>query len=69
MASVEDTIIAKLEWGGLSGGSERQLEDVAQLERLSGAELDLDHLEHWVGELGLTGLWAAVRLAVGQQGL
>lgn len=56
VATVEDLILAKLEWAKL-GGSSRQLEDVATLVRLSGTELDRAYLSRWVAELGVQDLW------------
>jgi hypothetical protein len=52
VATVEDLIVAKLEWARL-GGSARQLEDVAALLRVAGTEIDRVYLHHWVEELGL----------------
>ncbi len=63
IASVEDVILAKLEWAKL-GQSQRQLEDVAGLLRIRWAELERDYLDRWVRELNLEGEWeAACRLA------
>ncbi len=59
VASVEDVIVAKLEWAML-GGSARQLEDVAALRRVHAGRLDRAYLEHWVAELGLTTQWEQV---------
>lgn len=59
VASSEDTIVAKLEWAKAGGGSERQLEDVRELVRLRGAELDRAYVERWVQALGLGDMWAA----------
>jgi hypothetical protein len=53
VASVEDLIVAKLEWAKL-GGSARQLEDVAALLRVHSGMLDRGYLDHWVAQLGLT---------------
>lgn len=61
-ATAEDTIIAKLEWAKL-GASDRQLEDVAGILRVRGADLDLDYIEHWVTELGLAEPWRRARAA------
>ena len=52
IASVEDLILAKLEWAR-RGGSERQLRDVDGIIAVSGEALDLPHLERWATELGL----------------
>jgi hypothetical protein len=56
-ATPEDTIIAKLEWSKLSS-SDRQLDDVAGILRVGGAELDLEYLERWVDTLELRDAWA-----------
>lgn len=53
VATVEDTIVAKLEWAAAGGGSQRQLEDVAELWRLAGDALDRAHVERWVARLDL----------------
>ena len=56
VATVEDIIVAKLEWAKL-GASARQLEDVAALLRIHAGQLDEPYLERWIGELGLTEQW------------
>ncbi len=53
VASLEDTIVAKLEWAKAGGGSQRQLEDVRELVRLGGARLDREYVEQWVQRLDL----------------
>jgi hypothetical protein len=58
VASLEDVIVAKLEWAK-AGGSARQLEDVRELLRLGGERIDRAHVEHWVDALGLRELWDA----------
>lgn len=62
VASPEDTILAKLEWAKASG-SDRQLEDIAGILRVSGSDLDLDYVDRWVAALGLDELWARARTA------
>jgi hypothetical protein len=59
-ATAEDTIVAKLEWAKL-GASDRQLEDVAGIVRVRGADLDFDYIEHWVTELQLVEQWQKAR--------
>lgn len=59
-ATAEDTIIAKLEWAKL-GSSDRQLEDVAGILRVRGADLDLGYIERWVAELSLDEQWQRAR--------
>lgn len=56
VASVEDVIVAKLEWAK-AGGSERQLEDVRTLVRLRGDLLDRAYVEQWVQRLDLREMW------------
>lgn len=58
VASVEDTIIAKLEWSTLAGGSARQLEDVRELLR-AGSAIDRAYVESWIARLGLAEAWAS----------
>lgn len=57
VASVEDVIVAKLEWAEAGGGSERQLEDVRELVKLAGARLDHAYVSQWVQRLGLAQVW------------
>jgi hypothetical protein len=63
VASVEDVVIAKLEWAKL-GASQRQVEDVAGILRLRRDDMDLDYVHQWVERLGLVAVWEqAKRLA------
>ena len=61
VATPEDTLISKLEWAKLGGGSQLQLRDVAGILQLRGKELDFAYIEHWVTELGLGDLLRQVR--------
>ena len=61
VASAEDTIVAKLEWSKLAGGSQRQRRDVAGIVATVGATLDRAHIERWVRELELTEEWEAAK--------
>lgn len=56
IASAEDTIIAKLEWG-VAGSSERQLRDVAGILRAQGHSLDQAYLDKWIRALELDDAW------------
>ena len=58
VASLEDTIVAKLEWAKAGGGSLRQLEDVRELVRLAGARLDRAYVDQWVQRLELRDMLA-----------
>ena len=60
VATVEDVIVAKLEWAKL-GGSARQLDDVAALLRVNRPTIDRAYLDHWIGELGLDDQWEAAQ--------
>jgi hypothetical protein len=57
VASPEDTIVAKLEWSKLSGGSERQRRDVAGIIATLGVDLDRTYIERWVHELDVANDW------------
>jgi hypothetical protein len=60
VATVEDTIVAKLEWSTLAGASARQLEDARELVRVAADALDHDYIEACVAKLGLEAAWAAL---------
>jgi hypothetical protein len=53
----EDTILAKLRWAQLSGGSQRQLHDAKSVYELNRDQLDRQYIEYWVAELKVTSLW------------
>jgi hypothetical protein len=57
VASAEDTILTKLEWSQLSGGSERQLADARGVLQVAGNALDRDYVERWARALGVEELW------------
>lgn len=56
----EDTILAKLRWAKLSGGSEKQVTDALRVYEVQYKQLDLDYLEQWARQLDLTELWHAL---------
>ncbi len=56
VATVEDTILSKLEWSKL-GGSERQLRDVIAILQTKGPDLDRAYIERWLDDLGVRELW------------
>lgn len=51
IATVEDTMLAKLEWGAASG-SDQQMADVVALARRT--DLDRKYLDRWAKALGVT---------------
>jgi len=57
VSSPEDTILAKLRWAKLSGGSEKQFIDALRVYEVQYGKLDIDFLEHWSKELGIESLW------------
>lgn len=61
VATLEDVVLAKLEWAKLGGGSARQLEDVQELLRIGGERVDRAYLELGVAELGVATEWDQVR--------
>ena len=63
VSSLEDLILAKLEWAKL-GASARQLEDVRTLLRLRGEDVDTAYIERWLDALGIRSLWTAVSTSV-----
>jgi len=60
VASAEDTILSKLEWSAKSG-SERQLQDVASIVAVKGKSLDLEYVDRWAHQLGVSDRWEQIR--------
>ncbi len=65
VASLEDVLIAKLEWGRL-GDSALQRRDVVQLLERTWEQLDQPYVEKWVTELALRSEWDEVRMQAGR---
>ena len=59
VSSPEDTILAKLRWAKLSGGSEKQFTDALRVYEVQHGNLDLGYLETWVAKLGVGSAWNA----------
>ncbi len=57
VSSPEDTILAKLRWAKLSGGSEKQFTDALRVYEVQYGKLDRDYLEHWAKKLDVESLW------------
>lgn len=53
VASPEDTILSKLEWSALAGGSARQMGDVRGVLAAQGTALDRAYLAAWAERLGV----------------
>lgn len=57
VSSPEDTILAKLRWAKLSGGSEKQFTDALRVYELQYGKLDINYLEYWAKKLDVESLW------------
>ena len=66
MITAEDLILSKLEWSKM-GESERQVKDAATVLQKRQNNLDLDYLEKWVNEIGLSSEWARARQLAGME--
>ena len=53
VSSPEDTILAKLKWAKLSGGSEKQFTDALRVYEVQFGKLNMDYLQKWAKELGV----------------
>ena len=53
----EDTILAKLKWATMSGGSEKQFTDALRVYEVQYGKLDLNYLKNWVAKLNVDDLW------------
>ena len=53
ISSPEDTILAKLRWAQLSGGSEKQFADALRVYEVQYGKLDLDYLADWAETLNV----------------
>ena len=57
VSAPEDTILAKLRWARLSGGSEKQFTDALRVYEVQFEKLDIGYLHSWVKELDIQPLW------------
>jgi hypothetical protein len=57
VSSPEDTILAKLRWAKLSGGSENQFHDALGVYEVQFGTLDTSYLSKWVETLALQEYW------------
>ncbi|MFH1423139.1 MAG: hypothetical protein ABIH42_10560 [Planctomycetota bacterium] len=53
----EDTILAKLRWAELCGGSDKQLTDALRVYEVQFGSLDMEYLHSWINTLGLEKLF------------
>ena len=61
VSTPEDTILQKLRWAKMAGGSERQLGDAVGVYEVQAARLDQGYLDHWAAELEVEELLQWVR--------
>ena len=57
ISSPEDTILAKLRWAKMCGGSEKQMHDALRVYELQRPVLDIAYISAWVVRLDLRELW------------
>lgn len=62
VSTPEDTILAKLRWAKLSGGSEKQFNDALRVYEVQFHKLDLTYLKEWAHQLGVFELWSELKL-------
>ncbi len=57
VSTPEDTILAKLRWAKLSGGSEKQFIDALRVYEVQYGNLNVNYMELWVKKLDVESLW------------
>jgi hypothetical protein len=61
VSAPEDTILVKLRWALLSGGSEKQVSDAQRVYQVQREKLDEEYVNRWAKELGVEDLWQRLR--------
>jgi hypothetical protein len=61
VSSPEDTILAKLRWSKMSGGSEKSFIDALRVYEVQISGLDHAYLETWAERLGVLELWTRLQ--------
>lgn len=61
LSAPEDTILAKLRWCRLSGGSEKQFTDALRVYELQRDKLDVAYLSDWAARLDVWDLWEQIK--------
>ena len=62
VSTPEDTILMKLRWAKLSGGSEKQLTDARRVYELQYGILDFEYMNKWVVQLGVMDEWEDLKM-------
>lgn len=60
-ATPEDTLIKKLEWFKM-GESQKHLEDIRGMLKISGGKLDLKYIDKWTIKMGLYDIWQKLKI-------
>ena len=61
VSSPEDTILMKLRWAKLSGGSQKQFQDALRVYEVQGAGLDENYIGKWAVVLEVGELWRQIK--------
>ena len=61
VSAPEDTVLMKLKWAKMMGGSEKQFSDALNIYELQFDRLDLEYLSHWARELDIEALLKRVK--------
>ena len=61
VSTPEDTILMKLRWAQMSGGSEKQFGDARGVFETQHAKLDLTYIAHWASQLDTSELWERLK--------
>jgi hypothetical protein len=61
VSSPEDTILAKLRWAQMSGGSEKQFQDALHVYEVQYGRLDIGYIDRWAAALSVQPLWERLR--------
>jgi hypothetical protein len=61
VSSCEDTILMKLRWSKMSGGSQKQHIDALRIYELQYKNLDFSYIEKWVKRLSLRAEWTNLK--------
>lgn len=61
ISTPEDTILMKLRWAKLSGGSEKQFTDALRVYEVQYAKLDLGYMEAWSQTLHIKEFWERLK--------
>jgi len=59
-ASPEDVILKKLEWYKM-GESQKHLEDIKGILRISKSKLDLNYIDKWAVKIGVQDIWQSLK--------